>query len=95
MAFALLDLGGYGAIAHVSGGAFPTLGLPLGGDEGELRRTVLSFWEDIQFMNFAPTVSYHSPDAQAAVDIACLIERLFRIKPEAGTSATTKCRGPR
>ncbi|HCH62964.1 MAG TPA: hypothetical protein DFR83_09175, partial [Deltaproteobacteria bacterium] len=44
--------GAYFGAAHFSGGSFNTMGLPLGGDAGELRRTALSFWEDIQFKDF-------------------------------------------
>ena len=73
----------YVGAAHLSGGAFPTLGLPLGGDRGELRRTSLSFWEDIQFKDFDKAASYHDPAVQEEVDIPYLIERLFLVKPEA------------
>ena len=64
------------------GGAFPTFGLPLGGDLGWLRRTSLDFWEDIQFKDFARAATYHAADRQDDVDIAYLIERLFGVKPE-------------
>ncbi len=53
--------GGYVGVAHFSGGAFPTLGLPLGGELGWLRRTTLSFWEDVQFKDFDRAASYHAP----------------------------------
>lgn len=78
----LLLAGGYVAAAHVSGGAYPTPGLAIGGDRGWLRRTSLAFWEDIQFKDFAKAASYHAPEVQATVDIPYLIERLFGIKPE-------------
>ncbi len=42
-----LLFGGYLGVAHVSGGAFSTLGLALGGDRGALRRIALSFLEDV------------------------------------------------
>ncbi len=74
--------GGYVAAAHLSGGAFPTLGLALGGERGLLRRTALSFWEDIQFKDFVRAASYHAPDIQGTVDIPYLLERLFGVKPE-------------
>lgn len=80
--FLLVSGGGYLAVAHFSGGAFPTFGLPLGGDAGWLRRTSLSFWEDIQFKDFARAATYHSPDKQAGIDIPYLLERLFGVKPE-------------
>ncbi|MFN7143050.1 MAG: hypothetical protein ACK4YP_04690 [Myxococcota bacterium] len=74
--------GGYLGAAHVSGGAYPTPGLPLGGDRGFVRRAALAFWEDIQFKDFARAASYHAPEVQGTVDIPYLIERLFGIKPE-------------
>ena len=74
--------GGYLAAAHLSGGAFPTLGLPLGGERGELRRTALSFWEDVQFKDFDKAASYHDPAVQDQVDIPFLLQRLFVLKPE-------------
>ena len=75
--------GGYLGVAHVSGGAFSTLGLPLGGDRGLLRRTALAFMEDIQFKDFQRAASYHAPDLIDTVDIPFLIQRLFAVKPEA------------
>lgn len=84
--YALLVLvllaGGYLAAAHLSGGAYPTLGLAIGGDRGWLRATSLSFWEDIQFKDFEKAASYHDPTSQEAVDIPYLIERMFMVKPE-------------
>jgi len=76
-------LGGYLATAHFSGGAFPTLGLALGGDRGALRRIALDFLEDIQFKDFVSAASYHAPDLQSSVDIPFLIQRLFTVRPEA------------
>ncbi len=73
---------GYLGLAHLTGGAYPTLGLPLGGEEGLLRRTTMSFWEDIQFKDFDKAATYHAPDKQAEVDIPYLLERLFLEKPE-------------
>lgn len=82
VAFLLLSGGGYLGAAHLSGGAFPTPGLNLGGDLGQLRRTAMAFWEDIQFKDFVKAASYHSIDKQSSVDIPYLIERLFGVKPE-------------
>lgn len=76
-------LGGYLAVAHVSGAAFSTLGLPLGGDRGELRRTALQFMEDVQFKDFQRAAAYHAPELIDSVDIPFLIQRLFAVKPEA------------
>lgn len=73
---------GYLGLAHLSGGAWPTPGLPLGGAEGALRRTTTRFWEDIQFKDFEKAASYHAPDKQATVDIPYLLERIFLQKPE-------------
>ena len=79
----LLTLGGgYLGAAHLSGGAFPTLGLPLGGEAGTLRRTALSFWEDIQFKDFEAAAGYHAPELQDTVDIPFLLQRIFAVKPE-------------
>lgn len=74
---------GYLGLAHLSGGAYPTPGIPVGGDLGHLRRTSMSFWEDIQFKDFDTAASYHSPDRQDEVDIPFLIQRIFAVKPEA------------
>ena len=74
--------GGYLAVAHLSGGAFPTPGLPIGGDAGELRRTAIDFWEDIQFKDFDAAAAYHAPELQDSVDIPYLLQRLFVVKPE-------------
>ncbi|HEX9885268.1 MAG TPA: hypothetical protein VGA70_02225 [Longimicrobiales bacterium] len=76
-------LGGYLGVAHLSGGAFWALGLALGGDRGDLRRTALAFLEDIQFKDFISAASYHAPDVRSSVDIPFLIQRLFAVKPEA------------
>lgn len=75
--------GGYLAVAHLSGGAFWTLGLALGGDRGALRRIAMDFLEDIQFKDFVSAASYHAPDLIDTVDIPFLIQRLFAVKPEA------------
>ncbi len=75
--------GGYVAVAHLSGGAFWTLGLALGGDRGALRRIALDFMEDIQFKDFVSAASYHAPGLIETVDIPFLIQRLFAVKPEA------------
>jgi len=75
--------GGYLTVAHLSGGAFWTMGLALGGDRGALRRIALDFLEDIQFKDFESAASYHAPDLIDAVDIPFLIQRLFSVKPEA------------
>ena len=78
-----LLFGSYLAVAHVSGGAFSTLGLALGGDRGALRRIALEFLEDVQFKDFFSAASYHAPDIRDSVDIPFLIQRLFTVKPEA------------
>lgn len=74
--------GGYVVAAHLSGGAFPTPGLTVGGDRGWLRSTSLAFWEDIQFKDFERAATYHDPSSQTTVDIPYLIERMFLVKPE-------------
>lgn len=77
-----IGLVGYLGLAHVTGGAWPTLGLPLGGEEGLLRRSSQQFWEDIQFKDFEHAATYHSEARQAEVDIPYLLERIFLVKPE-------------
>lgn len=79
----LVLAGGYLGVAHLSGGAFWTLGLPLGGDRGLLRRIALDFMEDIQFKDFASAAGYHAPELIETVDIPFLIQRLFQVRPEA------------
>ena len=79
----MLLTGGYLTVAHVSGGAFWTLGLALGGDRGALRRIALDFLEDIQFKDFVSAAGYHAPDLIDSVDIPFLLQRLFAVKPEA------------
>lgn len=74
--------GGYLAAAHFSGGAFPTPGLAVGGDRGELRRLALSFWEDIKFKDFEGAARYHAEDVRDSVDIPYLLQRIFLQKPE-------------
>jgi len=82
LALSLLT-GGYLGVAHLSGGAFWTMGLALGGDRGALRRIALDFLEDIQFKDFEMAASYHAPELISSVDIPFLIQRLFAVKPEA------------
>lgn len=74
---------GYLALAHFSGGAFPTGPIAVGGDEGIVRRTATSFMEDIQFKDFDKAASYHTEEDQDTVDIPYLIWRMFKVKPEA------------
>ncbi len=78
-----ISLGGYLGAAHYSGGAFYTFGLPLGGERGHLRATVLSFMEDLKFKDYERAASYHTPEKQKTVDIPFLLQRLFVQKPEA------------
>ena len=81
--FLIIAGGGYLAAAHFSGGAFPVPGfVRVGGELGELRRTSLTFLEDIQFKDFDRAASYHAPDKIDSVDIPFLLQRLFLLKPE-------------
>ena len=74
---------GYLGAAHVSGGQYPTLGIPgLGGHEAQLRRMSLSFWEDIQFKDFDQAATYHEEALQDEVDIVYLLDRLYGVPPE-------------
>ena len=80
----LVALGvGYVGLAHVTGGAFPTPGLAVGGELGFLRRQTTAFWEDIQFKDLDHAATFHDPETQEKVDIPFLLERLFLLKPEA------------
>lgn len=72
----------YLAAAHLSGGRLYTFGLPLGGEVGEVRNQVMSFWEDVQYKDFVRAASYHTPEKRDDVDIPFLLERLFLQKPE-------------
>jgi len=71
----------FGAV-HLSGGAFYSFGLPLGGERAELRSIANHFMEDIQFKDFKKAASYHAPAAIETVDIPFLLQRLFFQKPE-------------
>lgn len=75
--------GGYIGIAHFSGGSFPTLGLPIGGERALLRSMTLQFIEDVKFKDFDKAATYHHPEKQERLDIPYYLERLFLIKPEA------------
>jgi hypothetical protein len=75
-------MAGYLVAAHVSGGALYTFGLPLGGEEGELRRITLSFLEDLQFKDYQKAATYHAPELQKTVDIPFLLHRVFQTPPE-------------
>ena len=75
--------GGYVGATHLSGGAYPTLGMPIGGDRALLRAMSQDFLEDIQFKDFVKAASYHAPELRDTVDIPFLLERLFMVKPEA------------
>ncbi len=78
----VLVVGAYLGYAHVSGGAVPTFGLPIGGPAAEVRHLAWSFWEDVRFKDFKKAASYHTKKRQEEVDIPFLLERLFMTKPE-------------
>ncbi|HJN72806.1 MAG TPA: hypothetical protein QGF58_02630 [Myxococcota bacterium] len=74
---------GYLAAAHLSGGQYPTLGIPgVGGHEAMLRKMSLDFWEDIQFKDFEKAATYHEESMQDEVDIPFLLDRLYGVPPE-------------
>lgn len=74
---------GYLGAAHMSGGQYPTLGIPgLGGSEAMLRKTSMDFWEDIQFKDFDKAATYHEESLQEEVDIVFLLDRLYGVPPE-------------
>ncbi|MCA9506928.1 MAG: hypothetical protein KC505_00725 [Myxococcales bacterium] len=49
----LLAVIGYVSYAHLSGGAVPTFGLPIGGEQVLIRKQALRFFEDIKFKNMS------------------------------------------
>lgn len=76
--------GAYLAAVHLSGGAFPAPAfLQLGGEKEKLRSLSMRFMEDIEFKDYQHAASYHHPETQDSVDIPFLIQRLFKVKPEA------------
>ncbi|OIP31034.1 MAG: hypothetical protein AUK47_23385 [Deltaproteobacteria bacterium CG2_30_63_29] len=75
-------LAAYTLLAHLSGGALPSCGLPLGGDRGELRRTTVSFWEDVKFKDYDHAATYHAPEVRDEIDIPYLLKRLLAERPE-------------
>ena len=75
--------GGYLGLAHLSGGAYPTMGIAVGGPRGELRQLTLEFIEDIKFKDFDRAATYHDPQTQDQVDVPFLLQRIFIVKPEA------------
>jgi len=52
------------------------------GDRKAIDEMALSFMEDIQYKDFKKAAAYHHPDVQKKVNIAKMIRRLFKIKPE-------------
>ncbi len=82
MGIGMVLVGGYLAASHLSGGAIPTLGMPVGGDMAEIRANTVAFWEDLQFKDYQAAAAYHDPATRESVDIPYLIERAFVVKPE-------------
>lgn len=87
LAFAVLLLlaaaGIWVGAAHLTGGAVPTFGLPVGGDDQELRDKTTSFLEDLQFKDYDHAATYNDPATRGQLDIRLIVHRLFVVKPEA------------
>lgn len=49
---------GYLSYAHFSGGAWPTFGLPIGGEKAKIRAFVLAFFEHVKFKNTSALASF-------------------------------------
>ena len=76
----LLIVGGYVLYDTRKGGPFfPGL---FSRDKGAMNAMALSFMEDIKYKDFEKAATYHTPEDQKKVDIARLLEGLFRVKPE-------------
>lgn len=80
---ALLALigGGYVYLQSAPFGQAP-LAVLASGDAKELVSQARSFMEDIRYKDFKAAEKYSLPEQRDQYDIARLIERLFKIKPE-------------
>lgn len=73
----LLLVGGYFAVAHFSGGAVPTFGLHVGGEQAGLRKEVLKFWEDIKFRDLKSASAFLPSSNQNPEQIANFLTQIF------------------
>lgn len=53
---------GYLGYAHLSGGAVPTFGLPLGGEKAHIRARVSAFFEHVKFKNTSALKNFVNSD---------------------------------
>lgn len=63
---ALLGAVVYIGYAHLSGGAVPTFGLAIGGEQAIIRHQTLSFFEDIKFKNTAALKDFVKEGTESA-----------------------------
>jgi len=79
----LLLIGGYFAMAHFSGGALPTFGIEVGGEEAKLRTDVLKFWEDIKFRDLKSASDFlpHSTENKAIL-IGQFLTKIFKAEAQ-------------
>lgn len=60
----LLGAAGYLGYAHFSGGAVPTFGLPIGGEQVRIRQQALRFFEHVKFKNIDALNDFVRKDAE-------------------------------
>lgn len=79
----LVGAGFWLLVAHLSGGAYPSFGIPVGGARGELRRASSSFLDDLRRRELMRDTLCRSPGDQAALGPADVVRRLLRLEPDA------------
>ncbi len=83
--FFLLAAAAVGLLAFFpsSGQIASNLAPSLSADSRYLQQRSVDFLEDLQFKDFDKAASYHRQADREKVDIPKLIERMFKVKPEA------------
>ena len=71
---------GYLGYAHISGGAVPTFGLPIGGQKALIRQQALRFFEHIKFKNTSAIKDFVKEDASNE-DINTFMSKTFGQDP--------------
>lgn len=69
---------GYLGYVHFSGGALPTLGLPLGGEKARVRAVTKAFFEHVKFKDQKGLIAYVAPGTNPAEADAYLDKTLGR-----------------
>lgn len=62
LALLIVAAAAYLGYAHISGGAVPTFGLPIGGEKMKIRRATLAFFEHVKFKNTSAFTNLVSKD---------------------------------